>query len=156
MKKRQRKPRWWQYVIAYAILRPIAIIVGLILFFCTELFLRSFGRKIVNFFENHPHEWYTEEDVTNAVTQPEIAVMIAVTYLHTVGFLEHRLSEKLMDEWNMSELRRREAYEREQKGPQHSFNGHLYEYRLHHQPGARRKLRDYLSVGHLKPAHAPT
>lgn len=136
---RKNEPKWWQYAIAYTVFTPLVIIIGSVLFFIAECYIRTFGRGVYKFFEANPHTWFTSEQAAQKLSGPPWLNDLTITYLDVTGSLEHRLSTDMMDKLELSELRRNEVYEFERRGVHQAY---LYEYRLYHSPGSRRKISD--------------
>lgn len=139
MSKYQKQPRWWQYFLAYTVLRPLLLIVGCILFMLSEMVFQTIGGGIARIFKQEPHRWFTCDDVYNISRLPDWLVDFIIIYLDVTGYLEHQLSERIMLELGMSELRRQEAYSRETE--EHSLNSDLYEYRLRSYPGISSRFK---------------
>lgn len=108
-----------------------------------EVLTQTVAIGIARIFKQEPNRWFIPEEVYELSSMPDSFVDTVVIYLDLTGYLEHQLSERIMTELQISDLRRSEAYERE--GEQFSFNGHLYEYRLMRYPGIGSRVKNLLA-----------
>jgi len=136
MKKKKEIPIWM--LIPGWFLVGFGLVFVLLAFFGMIIYVKVFNRYVLNYFKNHPHLWLTENELVARTGKSDVSVFISLMVLDTLGFLEHRLSQKLIDEaddlsprW-LARIKNSEA-----AGEPTSLNRFYYEYRLRKETGTK-------------------
>lgn len=137
MPEKWRKLKWWE-----KLLLPFFIfflfIFAIILIFALTIFMKTWGRKIRQCFENDPHTWKTEKEVIAETYSNGFVVFVAIGHMHALRLITERVSEKVLEEDDMSSIEKVRIYQNQLAG-KHAFQSDYYEYKWNSQGG--RKIR---------------